>query len=72
MKSISNSIHELVEHLPIIELYLVFHEVPHSIVLAQVLELSQLLLVPVDCVTLRQLLLKLEPFFSFFLELLNF
>jgi hypothetical protein len=72
MKSIAHAIGKLVKHLSIVELYLVFDEISHSIMLTQISELRQLFLIHRNCVTLCHLLLKLLIFLPLFVKLLKF
>jgi hypothetical protein len=59
VESVSHAIRKLIQHLPFIQLYFVFHKVAHSIVLAQVLQFCQLLFVSAHCIAVGQLLLEL-------------
>ena len=71
VEGVAHTVRELVKHLPVIQLDVVFYEVPHAIVLAQVSKFSQFLAIFRNSVTLSHLVLKLELFLALVLELVQ-
>ena len=59
MECVAHSVRKLVDQLSICQLNLVFDEILHAVVLAKILQLSQLLFRFHDCIAILELLLEL-------------
>lgn len=72
MECVAHSVRKLVDQLSICQLNLVFDEILHTVVLAKILQLSQLLFRFHDCIAIFELLLELQFPLLFLLYLLHF